>query len=213
MKTDDLVAMLATGVTPVPPHAASRPMGLALLLGVPVSLAMLLLGFGVRRDLPRVIDVPMFWLKLAFPLCIALAAFVVVQRLARPGVPVRRAWWALVAPVVMVFAMALVVWFATPVPERLPSLMGVSWRTCAASISLMALPIFALALLALKRLAPTQPALAGAAAGALAGGLGAAIYALYCVEMAAPFLAVWYTAGMLVPVLAGALLGRRWLRW
>ncbi|MFM9899419.1 MAG: DUF1109 domain-containing protein [Polaromonas sp.] len=213
MKTDDLVAMLATGVTPVPPHAASRPMGLALLLGVPVSLAMLLLGFGVRRDLLRVIDVPMFWLKLAFPLCIALAAFVVVQRLARPGVPVRRAWWALVAPVAMVFAMALGVWFATPEQERLPSLMGVSWRTCAASISLMALPIFALALLALKRLAPTQPALAGAAAGALAGGLGAAIYALYCVEMAAPFLAVWYTAGMLVPVLAGALLGRRWLRW
>ena len=88
-------------------------------------------------------------------------------------------------------------------------MMGVSWRTCAVSISLMALPILALALLALKSLAPTKPVLAGAAAGAL----GAAIYALYCVEMAAPFLAVWYVAGMLVPVLAGGLLGRRWLRW
>ena len=184
MKTDDLVAMLATGITPVPAHSGRWPMGLALLLGVPVSLAMLLFGFGVRRDLLQVIDLPMFWVKLAFPLCIALSALVVVQRLARPGVPVRRAGWGLVVPVLVVFAMALV-----------------------------ALPILALALLALKNLAPTKPVLAGAAAGALAGGLGAAIYALYCVEMAALFLAVWYVAGMLVPVLAGGLLGRRWLRW
>ena len=213
MKTDDLVAMLATGITPVPAHSARWPMGLALLFGVPVSLAMLLFGFGVRRDLLQVIDLPMFWVKLAFPLCIALSALVVVQRLARPGVPVRRAGWGLVVPVLVVFAMALVTWFGAPPQDRLPSLMGVSWRTCAASISLMALPILALALLALKNLAPTKPVLAGAAAGALAGGLGAAIYALYCVEMAAPFLAVWYVAGMLVPVLAGGLLGRRWLRW
>ncbi|MBC7547963.1 MAG: DUF1109 family protein, partial [Polaromonas sp.] len=35
----------------------------------------------------------------------------------------------------------------------------------------------------------------------------------YCVEMAAPFLAVWYVAGILMPVLAGSLLGRRWLQW
>ena len=213
MKTDDLVALLSTGVTPVSPNAASRPMGLALLLGVPVSLAILLLGFGVRGDLLQVINLPIFWVKLVFPLCIALAAFVVVQRLARPGVQVQRAWWALVAPVVMVFAMALVEWFALPVQERLPSLIGVSWRTCAASISLIALPVLVFALGALKRLAPTRPGLAGAAAGALAGGVGAAIYALYCVEMAAPFVAAWYVAGMLVPVLSGALLGRRWLRW
>lgn len=213
MKTDDLVALLATGVAPVSPNAARRPLRLALLIGVPLSLAIWALGFGVRRDLLQVLDEPMFWVKLAFPLCVALAAFVVVQRLARPGASVGRAWWGMVVPVVMVFALALEAWFATPEPERLSSLMGVSWRTCAVSISLIALPIFALALRALQRLAPTQPALAGAAAGALAGGLGAAIYALYCVEMDAPFLAVWYVAGMLVPVVAGGLLGRRLLRW
>ena len=99
------------------------------------------------------------------------------------------------------------------VQDRLALLMGVSWRTCALSISLMAMPIFIPVLLALKGLAPTQPVLAGAAAGALAGGLGAAIYALYCVEMTAPFLAVWYVIGILMPVLAGSLLGRRWLHW
>ena len=213
MKTDDLVTMLVTGVTPVPRYAASRSMGLALLAGVPVSLVMLWLGYGLRRDLMQVINLPMFWVKLAFPLCIALSALVVVQRLARPGVRVRRAGWGLVAPVVMVFALAGAAWLDTPVQERLPLLMGVSWRTCALSISLMALPIFIPLMLALKGLAPTQPTLAGAAAGALAGGLGATVYALYCEEMAAPFLAVWYVLGILVPVLAGSVLGQRWLRW
>ena len=213
MKTDDLVAMLATGITPVPQHAANRPMALALLAGVPASLAILLLGYGLRRDLMQVIDLPMFWVKLAFPLCIALSALVVVQRLARPGVPMGRTWWGLLIPVVMMFAMAVAAWFGTPVQDRLPSLMGVSWRTCAASIGLIALPIFVSVLLALKSAAPTRPGWAGAAAGALAGGLGAAIYALYCVEMTAPFLAVWYVVGMLVPVLAGSLLGPRLLRW
>jgi hypothetical protein len=213
MKTDDLVTMLAAGVAPVPQHATSRPMVLALLAGMPVSLAILLLAYGLRPDLAQVIELPMFWVKLAFPLCIALSACVVVQRLARPGVQVRRAWWGLVVPVLAVFALAMVVWWAAPVQERMPLLMGVSWRSCAASIGLIATPIFIPVLLALKSAAPTRPAWAGAAAGALAGGLGATIYALYCIEMAAPFLAVWYTAGMLVPVLAGGLLGRRWLAW
>lgn len=213
MKTDDLVAMLATGISPVPAHGVSRPLRLALLLGVPVSLALLLGGFGLRRDLVQVLDVPMFWVKLAFPLAVAVAAWVLVQRLARPGVPLGRAAWMGLVPVAAVLAMAVAAWFSTPVPERLPSLMGVSWRTCAASIGLMALPILAAVLLALKSAAPTRPMWAGAAAGALAGGLGAAIYALFCIEMTAPFLAVWYVAGMLLPVLAGGLLGRRWLQW
>ncbi|MFS2051364.1 NrsF family protein, partial [Variovorax sp. CT11-76] len=49
--------------------------------------------------------------------------------------------------------------------------------------------------------------------GALAGGVGAAVYALHCPELTAPFIAVWYVSGIAVPVLVGALLGPRLLRW
>ena len=205
--------MLATGVAPVPQHAASRRVGLALLGGLPISLAIVFFGYGLRRDLLAVMDLSMFWVKLLFPLCIAISACVIVQRLARPGAKVRRAWWGLVAPLLVVSALAVVVWFNTPAQDRLPSLLGQSWRTCALSIGLVALPVLVAVLLALKSLAPTRPLLAGAAAGALAGGLGAAAYALYCVEMTAPFVAVWYGMGVLLPTLAGALLGRRWLNW
>jgi hypothetical protein len=78
---------------------------------------------------------------------------------------------------------------------------------------LIALPVFVAALLVLRSLAPTQPALAGAAAGALASGAGAAVYALHCPELGAPFLAVWYVLGMAIPVVLGAALGPRLLRW
>ena len=213
MKTDDLVAMLAAGPVAVPRQAASRRLGLALAIGAPLSLAILLVEYGLRRDLLQALFWPMFWVKLLFPLAIAGAAFVMVQRLARPGVPGRRAWIGAVLPVLAVWALAVVAWFDTPVEGRMPSLMGQSWRICAMSIAVMALPVFVGAMAALRSLAPTRPALAGAAAGALAGGVGAAVYALHCMELTAPFLAVWYVSGIAVPVLVGALLGPRLLRW
>ncbi len=213
MKTDDFVAMLANGVTAVPQNATGRRIRRALLVGVPVSLAIFFAGYGLRDDLRLVISLPMFWAKLLFPLSIAVSAFVTVLRLARPGVEVRRAWMGMVVPVLLVWTMAAVAWFGMPMEERLPSLLGQSWRTCALSIGLLALPVFVATLLALRDLAPTRQTLAGAAAGALAGGVGAAIYALYCVELTFPFLAVWYVIGMMVPVLAGAALGRLLLRW
>ena len=213
MKTDDLVAMLATGATAAPRRAAGRRLALALTAGLPLSFAILFTEYGLRRDLVQAMFWPMFWVKVLFPLCIAAAAFVAVQRLARPGVPVRRAWIGIAVPVLAVWGMAALAWFNAPAEERMPLLMGESWRVCALSIGLMALPVFAAALLALKGLAPTRPALAGAAAGALAGGVGAAVYALHCMELTAPFLAVWYVSGIALPVLAGAVLGPRLLRW
>ena len=213
MKTDDLVSLLATGVTPVAPAAATRRIALALAIGVPLSVAIMMVDWGVRRDLALAMLWPMFWFKLLFPVAIAASAFVAVQRLARPGVPAGRAWIALALPVLAVWGLALVVWFAAPAAERPPLLWGHTWRGCAFSIAIISSPVFFASLVALKGLAPTRPALAGAGAGALAGGAGAAVYALHCPELTAPFLAVWYVAGIALPVLAGALVGHRLLRW
>jgi hypothetical protein len=213
MKTDELVAMLSTGDVAVPRRATGRRLRMALLAGVPVSLLILLAEYGVRRDIVQAMFWPMFWVKVLFPLCIAAAGYVAVQRLARPGVPVRHAWLGAALPVAGLWVLAALAWFNLPMEGRMPSLMGQSWRICAASISLMALPVFVATLAALRGLAPTRPALAGAAAGALAGGVGASVYALHCMELTAPFLAVWYVSGIAVPVLVGAVLGPRLLRW
>lgn len=214
MKTDALIAMLAAEAAPVPRRAAARRLALALGLAVPLSLALLLVGYGVRRDWADAVQLPMFWLKLLFPLCIALAAGVILQRLARPGVRIGRAWPLLLClPVALIWALAAAVWMPAAAPERATMLWGISWRICAASILLMAAPVFVAAMVALRSLAPTRPALAGAAAGALAGGVGAAVYAMHCMELAAPFLAVWYVSGIAATALIGAVLGPRLLRW
>ena len=73
--------------------------------------------------------------------------------------------------------------------------------------------MFGAVLWAMKGLAPTRLVLAGAAAGLLSGAGGALVYALYCIEMAAPFIGIWYLLGMLIPAVAGALIGPRLLRW
>ncbi len=213
MKTDQLVSLLASGVEPVRPGAATRRIALALAFSLPLSVAFMMYDWGLRRDLALAMLWPMFWFKLLFPVAIAAAGFVVVQRLSRPGVQAGPAWIALVLPVLAVWALGLSVWFAAPEAERGPLLWGQTWRQCAFSIAIISAPVFIATLMALRGLAPTRPALAGAAAGALAGGAGAAVYALHCPELTAPFLAVWYVAGIALPVLAGGLLGRFALRW
>jgi hypothetical protein len=91
--------------------------------------------------------------------------------------------------------------------------MGASWRACPFNIALLSAPIFVASLWAMHSLAPTQPHRAGAAGGLLAGALGALVYCLHCPEIAAPFLAVWYVIGMLIPTALGAWLGPALLRW
>jgi hypothetical protein len=70
-----------------------------------------------------------------------------------------------------------------------------------------------LLLAAVHSLAPTRLRLAGAGVGLLAGALGALVYTVHCPEFAAPFLAVWYVLGMLIPAAVGALIGPYVLRW
>jgi len=213
MKTDDLVALLAADAQPVPRNAATRRIALALLLGLPLAAVIMQTRFGVRSDLVQVMYWPMFWVKVLLPCLIAIAGFVVLQRLARPGVAVRGGWLGLALPVLMLWTLAVASYLLAPEAERAGMVWGQTWRTCSLNIALISLPVFVAAMVALKSLAPTRPALAGAGAGALAGAAAAAVYAFHCPELALPFLAIWYVAGMALPVVAGALLGPRVLRW
>jgi len=103
-------------------------------------------------------------------------------------------------------------WGRTPEHVR-RDWLGESFALCPFRILALAAPVFAAALIALRRLAPTQLALAGFAAGLLAGGIGAAVYCLFCQEKAPLFVVTWYSLGMLGCAGLGALIGPRLLRW
>ena len=213
MKTDELIALLGADATPVPRQATTRRLGLALAVSLPISVALLLVEFGPRRNLVEAMFWPMFWVKVLFPVAIAVAGFVLVQRLARPGVRGGAAWAAAVTPVLLIWALAAFDWNMAAPADRGAMLWGATWRSCAFNILALATPTFVAAMGVLRGLAPTRLALAGAAAGALAGGVGGAVYAVHCMELASPFLAVWYMAGIALPVVLGAALGPRLLRW
>jgi hypothetical protein len=213
MKTAELTSLLSADAGPVPRQAAARRLGWAVTAALPLSLVLLLVAYGLRRDLSVAAGLPMFWIKLVFPLCIAAMGFLAVQRLARPGVHAGIAWAGLLAPVAAVWLLAAFAWSGAPEAARPAMFWGQSWRGCIFNIVLLSAPMFVAVFAAMNGLAPTRPSLAGAAAGAVAGGLGASVYALHCMELAAPFLAVWYVAGIAATIALGALLGPRLLRW
>lgn len=213
MKTDALVALLAANAAPVAPHAVVRRMGAGLACGFGAAFLLLLAGFGLRADIAQAAQLPMFWVKLLFTGTVALAGVAAASRLARPGMRLGWAAFAMAAPVLLLWAMS--VWLlADAAPgQRVQMLLGSSWSLCPLAIATISVPLLVAAFWSLRGLAPTRLALAGACAGLLAGAGAALLYALHCAEMQAPFLAVWYVAGMAVPTALGALLGPRWLRW
>jgi hypothetical protein len=213
MKTDDLIALLASGVAPVDPDATRKRFQTALVWGALGALVVMLSGYGVRHDLALAAGLPMFWVKLAFPLAICLPAVLLTLRLSRPGMPLGKAWMALPLPWLAVAAIAVATLASTTPDERLPLVMGKTWLTCAFNIAWVSTPILLGMLWAVKGMAPTRPALAGACAGLASAAAGAMVYALHCPEMQAPFLAVWYMLGMLIPTALGAVVGAKWLRW
>ena len=169
--------------------------------------------FGLRPDLLATMALPMFWGKLVFAAALAAAGVAVLRRMARPGMALGHAALWLALPPLVLWAMALWALSQVSAAERMPLILGSTWRTCPFNIAALSVPAFVAGFWALKGAAPTRLVWTGAGAGLLAGALGALVYALHCPEMATPFLAVWYVAGMAIPTALGAVLGPRLLRW
>ena len=213
MKTDDLIGMLAGGALAVETDNFTRRYATALGWGAFGTLLLMTIWLGARRDIAAAALLPMFWVKLAFPAALLAGALMVALRLSRPGVRLGRAPLAIAAPVGVMWLLAVVVLLGAAPEIRNQLVFGISWTVCPFYIATLSVPAFVAALWAMNGLAPTRPAPAGAASGLLAGALGALAYALYCPEMAAPFLGIWYLVGMLIPAAAGAALGPLLLRW
>jgi hypothetical protein len=211
--TDDLIGRLSRDLRPVRARAVTRRLSAALAVGAVVALGWVIFGLGLRPDMNQAVEARMFWIKLAYPLALAGLAIWCVERLARPGGEAGRRLPWLAAPLILMAVIATIQLAGTPAPDRAQQLMGHSAMVCPGLILLTALPIFAALIWAVRGLAPTRSGLAGAMAGLTAGGLGAAIYTLHCNESAAPFLAIWYTLGIVAPAMVGALAGPRLLRW
>lgn len=213
MKTDDLIAMLASGadvrVAARPVRATALPLAGAML----VSVLLMLLLLGMRADLAQELVMLAFWMKVVFSAGLAGAAWLAVRRLSMPGARVAALPWWLAAPVLAMWCVAGWTLLAAAPEERAGLFWGATWRYCPVLIAVLALPLLAAALRVMRSLAPTRLRLAGAAAGLASGAMAALVYCLHCPELSAVFVGFWYLMGMLIPTALGALLGPRVLAW
>ncbi|KQR90303.1 hypothetical protein ASG35_03635 [Burkholderia sp. Leaf177] len=213
MKTEDLISLLSTGVTPADTGLSRRRFARALLLGGVGSFVLMLVVYGLRHDIAVVSRTPLFWARFAFPATLAACALFLAARLSRPGTRIGAFWAAPAVPVIVVWSAAVAVLCLASPDARIPLVMGTTWRSCPFNIVLLSVPAFVAVFWAIRGLAPTRLRLAGAAGGMLAGTIATMAYCLHCPEMSVAFWAVWYLLGMTLATLIGALLGPRFLRW
>ena len=213
MRTEDLIDALAIETPPTPADLPMRRIGLAAGLGALVALAVLLVWLGMRHDLHLAMRTGFFWLKLAYSASFAVAGAALVDRYGRPGGEARWRWGLVFGPIVVLALIAIVASRGEGMARMHHDMMGHSWKLCPWRILALAVPSFAAALWAFRRLAPTRLGLAGFAAGLFAGGVSASVYCLACDENTALFVVTWYTLGILACGGVGALLGPRLLRW
>ncbi len=212
METEQLIRTLAADN----PHRA-RPVGfvlaLALSAAVPLSVAIFMMGFGVRPDVMTAMHNPFFDLKFVITLALATSAIVVSLHLSRPEASLRGWGWLLLIPAGIVAAGMV---GEVMMPQRLPvmtRLIGSNSRVCMTAIPLMSLPLLAGALIALRHGAPTRPAVAGALAGLISAGLAATLYASHCTDDSPLFVVTWYPIATAMVTAVGALLGAKVLRF
>jgi hypothetical protein len=119
----------------------------------------------MKRDLAEVALTPIFWAKVALPLCLMIGSLWMSTRLARPGVRPGGSGWLIAAPVAAVWLAGACVLMTAPDDARLALVLGKTWRVCPFNIAMLAVPGFVAMFLALKGLTPTRIAVSGAAGG------------------------------------------------
>jgi hypothetical protein len=213
MKTEDLVSLLSTGAEAVDLRLTSRRWLLALAGGALISF---LLTVGLLKLNPALwheTSNPMFWVRESYCAVLGVLGFVVVVRLARPGLRLGVAPMGIPVAVIAMWVLAIVALVTASPQNRAGLIRGHTAAVCPFLIALIAAPLLIAFFWVMRSLAPTRLRWAGAASGFAAGSIGALVYTLHCPELAAPFLAIWYLLGMLIPTAIGAWLGPRLVRW
>jgi hypothetical protein len=213
VRTDELIERLAADAAPVPGDGVETRLVAAAAVGALGAAGLMLAWLRVRPDLGQAIGQAHFWLKLTYALVLALAGYLMIEKMARPAGDGRRGLVLGLAAVAILVALGGYQLMAAGPDARLAIWMGQSARHCSYNILALSGPMLVAGLLAVRSLAPTRLARAGAATGLFCGGVAMAVYCLHCPETEPAFIATWYSLGAVLTTLAGALLGPLVLRW
>ena len=211
MKTHKFIAALVADDVAVVPHQSMLWRAAAVAVLAAATAFFLLLY--PRPDFMQAIRTVRFDFKFVVTLSLAASAFVSLRHGVRPEMgekPLKAT--LLIVPALLSVAVVLEL-ITVPSAYWVARWFGQNWLYCMAFIPALSLGPLAVLLIALRSGASTAPGRAGAFAGLLAGGIGAAFYAAHCPDDSPLFVASWYTIAIGIVTGLGALGGRRFLRW
>jgi hypothetical protein len=211
MKADDLITLLAQDPSPRRPF--HQVVTIAAMVGVAIAAAAFFAGIGFRPDISEAVASPRFLFKFVATIALAIAATVTALRLGRPGNRLGRRDIALAIPPALLACAVSIELLVVPEPQWISRLIGHNARNCLTLIPLLSVGPLACLLVALRQGAPSNPGLAGIAAGLAASGVGATFYAANCTDDSPLFVMTWYPIGTLIVTIAGYLIGRTFLKW
>ena len=214
MRTDELINTLVADHAVQPrPKPVGRGLAMAIIGGLAISGALFALTLGVRHDIVSVLGTWQFDLKLSVNLVLVIAAAWVALRLSSPTTTPLSAMRALLVPALLLLAAVVYELLTVPASAWPSRAMGVNGVMCLASIIFLSVLPLAATIYGLRQGAPMSPALAGAAAGLLAGALGATVFAMHCTNDSPLFVAIWYLLAIGLMSMFGLVVGRHALRW
>jgi hypothetical protein len=191
----------------------SRYLAAGLISGVVLANSLFAVTLHPRPDINEALRSPRFVYKLIIALSLAATAGTLLPRIARPLPLSHRGRTILVVAPALLAAGVIVELCVQPVGLWVSRLVGHNAVHCLSLIPFLSAAPAVCLLVALRHGAPSRPALAGATAGLVAGGLGAALYALTCPDDSPLFVATWYSIAVVAVASVTAFAGRRVLRW
>lgn len=212
MDTNDLIKALAADPRPSAPPLAAVWWSAAA-LAVAVAAVVFFATLGPRPDIAVAGGTPRFLFKFVVTITLAMTAFGVARALSRPGGNWRQASPLLAAAPALLIAAIIVELALLPQSQWAASMIGNNRMVCLTFIPLIGVGPLAILLLALRQGAPTRPALAGAVAGLLSGGIAATFYAAHCPDDSPLFVVTSYPIAVAALTLLGALVASRFARW
>ncbi len=215
MKTEDLVTRLSQDEPQPSRWTPATALMIAVMAAFAAALALSFVWLTPRIDLLAVLNARdhTVLLKFFFTFSVVVGALPIVRDLTTPGRSVGTTAIVALLPFFIVALLAVRELAMLPAAELHRVTVDASWVKCLWQVPVLGLPAFAILAFCARRLAPTNLVRAGAYIGLLAGGIGAAGYALHCHDDSMLFVAIAYTLAIAEMAAVGAMLGPRVLRW
>jgi len=185
----------------------------ALLLGTGIVALIFFSAIGFRQDIVWALGTVRFLFKFVIVVPVAVLSVGGTFRNTTPLSSPGRWEQLLLAPALLLILSVVLELAYVPSTEWATKAIGSNSVNCMIIIPTLGSVPLILFIRALRRGAPSNPALSGALAGLAASGIAATFYAANCFDDSPLFVITWYPLATSILVLSGYFAGLRYLRW